>query len=52
MEILDEPVETVLKLVNKIRMKVNEIANDKGESLLVCIHIIFKWECISLGGRG
>lgn len=31
MEILDEPVETVLKLINKIRMKINDISTDKGE---------------------
>lgn len=31
MEILDEPVDTVLKLINKIRMKINDISTDKGE---------------------
>lgn len=34
MEILDEPVETILKLINKIRMKINDISTDKGE--LIC----------------
>lgn len=31
MELLDEPVEAVLKLINKIRMKINDISTDKGE---------------------
>lgn len=51
MEILDEPVETVLKLVNKIRMKVNEIANDKGESLFVYPYY-FQMRMYLVGGGG
>lgn len=46
MEILDEPVETVLKLINKIRMKINDISTDKGEFLLnpnVCLEKVYEW---------
>lgn len=44
MEILDEPVDTVLKLINKIRMKINDISTDKGECPNLIAVVVVGWD--------